>query len=52
MLPEPLLPLRESQTLQTMDADACPGEAHTGPRPVAESWKAYDAHAHQAARKK
>ena len=39
---------RESQTLQStllnFNADAYPGEAHTGPRPVAEFWKAYDAH--------
>ncbi len=33
-----------------MDADAYPGEAHNGPRPVAEFWQAYDAQ--QAAGKK
>ena len=37
---------RESTTLQSTlpncKADACPGEAHTGPRPVAEFWKARD----------
>ena len=42
VLPESLLPLRESATLQSIDADAYPGEAHTGPRPAAEFWKAYD----------
>ena len=45
---------RESATLQSTlpncNADACPGEAHTGPRPAAEFWKACDAHA--AAQKK
>ena len=41
---------RESATLQSIDADAYPGEAHTGPRPAAEFWKAHDAHA--AAQKK
>ena len=38
---------RESATLQSTlpnsKADAYPGEAHTGPRPAAEFWKAYDA---------
>ena len=38
---------RESATLQSTlpncKADACPGEAHTGPRPAAEFWKAHDA---------
>ena len=43
MLPESLLRLRENATLQSIDADAYPGEAHTGPRPAAEFWKAYDA---------
>ncbi len=43
MLPEALLPLRASKILQNIDADAYPGEAHTGPRPVAEFWQAYDA---------
>ena len=43
VLPASLLPLRESATLQSIDADACPGEAHTGTRTVAEFWKAYDA---------
>ena len=33
---------RKSATLQSIDADAYPGEAHTGPRPAAEFWKAYD----------
>ena len=33
---------RESATLQSIDADAYPGEAHTGPRPATEFWKAYD----------
>ena len=46
VLPESLLPLRESTTLQSTlpncKADAYPGEAHTGPRPAAEFWKAYD----------
>ena len=50
MLPASLLPLRESATLQSIDADTYPGEAHTGPRPAAEFWKAHDAHA--AAQKK
>ena len=50
VLPDSLLPLRESKTLQIIDADAWTGENHTGPRPVAEFWKAYDAH--QAAAKK
>ena len=54
VLPESLLPPRESATLQrtlpNCNADACPGEAHTGPRPAAEFWKACDAHA--AAQKK
>ena len=48
VLPASLLPLRESATLQSTlpdcKADAYPGEAHTGPRPVAEFWKARDAH--------
>ncbi len=47
VLPAELLPLRESATLQSTlpdsKADAYPGEAHTGPRPVAEFWKAHDA---------
>ena len=30
-------------TLPNCKADAYPGEAHTGPRPAAEFWKAYDA---------
>ncbi len=38
---------RASATLQSTRSssktDAYPGEAHTGPRPVAEFWKAYDA---------
>ena len=38
---------RENATLQSTlpnsKADACPGEAHTGPRPAAEFWKACDA---------
>ena len=34
---------RESQTLQSIDADAHTGEAHTGPRPAAEFWQACDA---------
>ena len=51
---ESLLPLRETATLQRTLPDckaaACPGEGHTRPRPAAEFWKAYDAHA--AAQKK
>ncbi len=27
-----------------MDADAYPDEAHNGPHPAAEFWKAFDAH--------
>jgi len=50
VLPAELLPLRGSKTLQSIDADAYPGEAHTGPRPAAEFWQACDAHA--AAQKK
>ena len=45
-VPAELLPLRESATLQitlpNCKADACPGEAHTGPRPAAEFWQACD----------
>ena len=29
--------------LANLKADACPGEAHTGPRPATEFWKAHDA---------
>ncbi len=50
VFPKQLLPLRESETLLSIDADAFLGENHTGPRPVAEFWAAYDAH--QAAAKK
>ena len=50
MLPAALLPLRESTTLQSIEADACPGEGSQGARPVAEFWRAYDAQ--QAAGKK
>jgi hypothetical protein len=39
-----LLPLRESRTLQMIDADAFTGEKHLGARPVAEFWRAWDAH--------
>lgn len=44
MLPAELLPLRENPTLQSIDANACPAEAHTGPRPATTIRKAYDAH--------
>ena len=43
MLPAALLPLRESATLQSIEADAYPGEGSQGARPVAEFWHAYDA---------
>ena len=43
MLPAALLPLRESATLQSIEADACPGEGSQGARPVAEFWAEYDA---------
>ena len=43
VLPASLLPLRESSTLQTTlpncKADACHGEAHTGPAPPPNSGK-------------
>ena len=45
-----LFPLRESATLQSIEADAHPGEGAQGARPVADFWHAYDAH--QAAQKK
>jgi hypothetical protein len=28
--------------LQSIEADACPGEGSQDARPVAESWRAYD----------
>jgi hypothetical protein len=43
-LPAALLPLRESATLQTIEADAYPGGGSQGARPVADFWRAYDAH--------
>ena len=43
LLPAALLPLRESATLQSIEADACPGEGSQGARPVAEFWRACDA---------
>ena len=43
VLPAALLPLRESATLQSIEADAYPGEGSQGTRPVAEFWRAYDA---------
>ena len=43
MLPAALLPLRESTTLQSIEAEACPGEGSQGARPVADFWPAYDA---------
>jgi hypothetical protein len=43
VLPAALLPLRESATLQSIEADACPGEGSQGARPAAEFWRAYDA---------
>ena len=48
--PAALLPLRESATLQSIEADAYPGEGAQGTRPVAEFWRAYDAH-HAAGKK-
>ena len=50
VLPAALLPLRESATLQSIEADAYPGEGSQGARPVAEFWRAYDAH-HAAGKK-
>ena len=53
MLPAALLPLRESANLQSIEADAYPGEGSQGALrnlAVAEFWRAYDAH--QAAQKK
>ena len=50
MLPAALLPLRESATLQSIEAGACPGEGAQGARPVADFWRAYDAH-HAAGKK-
>ena len=38
-----LASLRQSKTLQTIDADAYPGEGAKGPRPIGEFWAAYDA---------
>ena len=38
-----LPPLRASAILQSIEADACPGEASQGARPVADFWRAYDA---------
>ena len=43
MLPGALLQLRENQLLQSIEADAYPGEGSQGARPVAEFWRAYDA---------
>jgi len=40
--PKELAPLRQSKTLQTIEAEAYPGEGAKGPRPVAEFWKAFD----------
>ena len=45
-----LHPRRERATLQGIETDAYPGEGAQGARPVAEFWRAYDAH--QAAQKK
>ena len=48
-----LLPLRESATLQSIKADAYPGEGSQGAPEklaVADFWRAYDAH--HAAQKK
>jgi hypothetical protein len=42
--PKQLLPLRQSKTLQTIDADAYAGEVASGPRPAAAFWSAYEAH--------
>ena len=39
-----------SATLQSIAAEACPGEGSQGARPVAEFWHAYDAH-HAAGKK-
>ena len=39
----PVLPLRESATLQSIEAGACPGEGSQGARPAADFWRAYDA---------
>ena len=44
VLPAALHPLRESATLQSIEADAYPGEGSQGARPVADFWRAYDAH--------
>ena len=43
VLPAALLPLRESATLQFIEAKAYPGEGSQGARPVADFWRAYDA---------
>ena len=43
VFPPALLPLRENATLQRIEAEACPGEDSQGVRPVADSWRAYDA---------
>jgi hypothetical protein len=43
VLPAALLPLRDCATLQSIEADACPGEGAQGARPTAEFWRAYDA---------
>ena len=50
VLPAPLLPLRESATLQSIEANASPGEGPQGARPAADFWRAYDAH-HAAGKK-
>ena len=46
MLPAALLPLRESATAQSIEADAYPGDGlwdSRGARPIADFWRAYDA---------
>jgi serine/threonine protein kinase len=43
VVPKELAALRESKTLQTIEADAYPGEGYQGPRPAASFWAEFDA---------
>jgi hypothetical protein len=45
VLPKELVALRQSKTLQTIEADVVPGEGYQGARPVATFWADYDAKA-------
>lgn len=50
VLPKELAPLRQSKTLQTIEADAFPGEGYQGARPAANFWADFDAKAPAGAR--